>query len=81
MVVKYRKENTRIFGEKRSADEKLRERAGKRAWKVEKRLEEDRRGELAMKCWEEIKGRSKEKKVGREERFFEDRNVKFDEGG
>lgn len=27
-----------------------------RAWEYERRLEEGRRGELARRCWEEVKG-------------------------
>lgn len=64
--------------------EKLRERAGKRAWEYEKRLEEGRGGELAQRCWEEMKERSKKGKVGsewEEERrsYFEDRGLKLEE--
>ena len=34
--------------------DKLRTRAGKRAWKFEEKLKEGRGGELAIKCWKEI---------------------------
>lgn len=44
---------------------KLKERAGKRAWEYEKRLEEGRGGEL-VRCWEEMKERSKEGKIASE---------------
>lgn len=42
--------------------EKFRERADRRMWGFEKRMEERKGGELAKKCWEEIKERSKKRK-------------------
>ncbi|XP_070513035.1 golgin subfamily A member 6-like protein 22 [Cardiocondyla obscurior] len=56
--------------------DKLKGRAGMRAWKYEKRLEEGKGGELAKWCWEEMKervkeGRSKEKWDKEREEFFE----------
>jgi len=58
--------------------EKLRERAGKRAWGFEKRLEEGKGSKLARICWEELKGRSRERKTGSKwemerRKFFQDR--------
>lgn len=58
--------------------EKLRNRAGKRAWRFEKRLEEGRESEIVRKCWEELRGRCKRKKeISKWEeercRFFEDK--------
>lgn len=58
--------------------EKLRERAGKRTWEFEKRLEESKGSKLARICWEELKGRSKEGKTRSKwkverRKFFEDR--------
>lgn len=45
--------------------DKLEGKAGLRAWSYEKRLEEGGGGgELARRCWEEIKRRAKEGKVG-----------------
>jgi len=37
--------------------DKLRGRAGKRAWGFEERLAEGRGSELAKKCWEEIRAK------------------------
>ena len=37
--------------------DKLRTRAGKRAWNFEEKLKEGRGGELAIKCWKEIEAR------------------------
>ena len=34
---------------------KMRERAGRRAWGFEKRLEEGKGSSLARRCWEEIR--------------------------
>ena len=63
--------------------DKLRSRAGRRAWAYEKRLDEGRGSELARKCLEEIKARGKIGKVGVdwEERkeFFEYRGWKLEE--
>lgn len=42
--------------------EKLRIRAGSRAWGFEERLVERRESELARKYWEEIKGRIKRRR-------------------
>src|SRR5436190_2741828 len=60
--------------------EKLRHRAGKRAWGFEKRLEGERGSEIARKCWEEIKERARkgkgDSKWERERaKYFEDRGV------
>lgn len=44
--------------------EKLRERAGKKTWGFEKRLEEGKRSDLVRLCWEKIKGRFKKGKTG-----------------
>lgn len=57
---------------------KLRERAGRRAWGFEKRLEEGRGNELTRSCWRELRERAREGKVGSEwdeerRRFFEDK--------
>ncbi|XP_071650744.1 uncharacterized protein [Temnothorax longispinosus] len=43
--------------------EKMRSRASKRTWKFERKLEEDRGGEIARKCLEEMKERWKRGKV------------------
>lgn len=64
--------------------EKLRERAGKEAWEFEKRLEEERRRELARTYWDEMKERSKEGKVEssweeEKRRLFENRGLKLEE--
>ncbi|XP_024875959.1 trichohyalin-like, partial [Temnothorax curvispinosus] len=58
--------------------EKLRGRAGMRAWRFEKKLEEGGGSELARSAWEELKEREMEGKAGsdweRERgKFFEDR--------
>lgn len=46
--------------------EKLKERAGLRAWGYEKRLEKRKGGELARICWEEMRKRArKDKALGR----------------
>lgn len=37
--------------------DKLRTWVGRRAWRFEERLAEDRRNELARKCWAEIRER------------------------
>ncbi|XP_077255453.1 uncharacterized protein LOC143893678 [Temnothorax americanus] len=60
--------------------EKLRGRAGMRAWRFEKKLEEGGGSELARSAWEELKEREREGKAGsdweRERgKFFEDRGV------
>lgn len=53
----------RVYGEGGKQREKLKERAEKRAWRFERRLEEER-GELARKCLEEMKKRvTKGKKI------------------
>ncbi|XP_071581079.1 uncharacterized protein [Temnothorax nylanderi] len=64
--------------------EKLRGRAEMSAWRFEKKLEEGKGSELARICWEELKGREKEGRVGsswERERggFFEDRGVGLEE--
>lgn len=43
--------------------EKLRSRAGMKAWGYEKKLEEGKGGELARRCWEELRERAKRGKV------------------
>lgn len=58
--------------------DKLRERAGRRAWRFERRLEEGKGSKLARLCWEEVRRRGRERETGsgwEEERrkFFEDR--------
>lgn len=62
----------------------LRGRAGMRAWNFEKKLEEGKGGELARKCWEEMKGRIRRGKegIGWEEerrRFIKERGWKMEE--
>lgn len=37
--------------------DKLRTRVGRRAWRFEERLAEDRKNELARKCWAEMRER------------------------
>jgi hypothetical protein len=64
--------------------EKLRGRAGRRAWSFEKRLEEGKGSELARECLEEMKGRWRKGKVREgweEERqgFFRDRGMEVEE--
>lgn len=44
--------------------EKMRKRAGKRAWEYKRRIEEKREGTLIRRCWEKIKGRNKAGKIG-----------------
>ncbi|KAL6424929.1 hypothetical protein ACFW04_010064 [Cataglyphis niger] len=60
--------------------EKLRWRAGRRAWGFEKRLEEGRGSGIARRCWEELRKKSKRKKdiskwEGERYKFFEDRGM------
>lgn len=43
--------------------EKIRSRAGRRAWEYEKRLEKGRREELARLCWEELKEKGRRGKT------------------
>lgn len=64
--------------------EKLEGRAGMRAWGYEKKLKEGGGGELARRCWEEIKRRAKDWKARmgwKEERrsFYEDRGWRLEE--
>jgi len=64
--------------------EKLRGRAGRRAWEFEKRLEEGRGGGLARDCLEEIRERFREERTltcweREREKFFEERGVKREE--
>lgn len=59
---------------------KLRGRAGRRAWGYERRLEEGKGSELARSCWGEIKERAKEEKEISEwekgrKKFFKDRGL------
>jgi len=42
--------------------EKLKGRAGRRAWEFEKRLEQGMGNELARRCWEEIKERGRKER-------------------
>jgi len=63
---------------------KLRERAGRRAWGFEKRLEEGKGSELTRLCWEEMRERCRKGKVGsdwEEERgkFFMERGMEVRE--
>lgn len=64
--------------------EKIRSRAGRRALRYKKRLEEEKRGQLARLCWKELKkkGRKGKIKLGWEEkrrRFFRERGVELEE--
>ena len=64
--------------------EKMRGRAGRRAWGFEKRLDEEGGSELARECREEMKERFKEGRVRsnwEEERkkFFEKREITIEE--
>jgi len=64
--------------------EKLRERAGNRAWRFEKRLEEGRGSEIATECRKEMRKRGRKGRVmagWEEERrhFFEERGVSIEE--
>jgi hypothetical protein len=43
--------------------ELMRTRAGKRAWNFEKRLKEGKGGEMARRCWEEMRGRWRRGKI------------------
>ena len=77
--VRSKLENTGIYGKETQRD-KLRTRAGKRAWKFEEKLKEGRGGELAIKCWKEIEGRrvrlTKSRKWEEErKKFFRDREI------
>lgn len=63
--------------------EKLRGKAGRRAW-FERRLVEGGESELARECWEEIKARFREGKTGGDwererEGFFEERGIRIGE--
>jgi len=63
---------------------KLRERAGRRAWSFEKRLEEGKGSELTRLCWEEMREKCREGKIGsiwEEERgkFFRERELEIKE--
>lgn len=63
--------------------EKLRGRAGNRAWGFEKRLERGEGSELARMRWEEIRMRAKERRGKteweKERSFFEDRDVRAED--
>src|SRR5436190_13640875 len=59
--------------------EKLRTRAGKRAWGFEKRMEEGRGGELARECWREMRERAREGKTG--SNWERERKEYFEEKG
>lgn len=43
--------------------DKLRTRAGRRAWRFEERLAKDRRNELARKCWTEMRERVRRRRL------------------
>jgi len=63
--------------------DKLRTRAGRRAWGFEERLAEGRGSELARRCWEELKERARrggEMSEWEKERkaFFEDRGIEVE---
>lgn len=63
--------------------EKLRERAGRRTWMFEKRLEERRRSDIGRECRLEMSRRFREGKMisGWEEerkRFFEEKDMKIE---
>ncbi|XP_067217103.1 LINE-1 retrotransposable element ORF2 protein [Linepithema humile] len=64
--------------------EKLRGRAGRRAWRFEKRLDEGRGSEIARECREEMKERFKEGRVRSEweeerRKFLEEREISIEE--
>jgi len=64
--------------------EKLRTRAGRRAWKFEERLAEGRGRELVRRCWEEMRRRLKRgRELSKWERerkeFFEERGWEISE--
>lgn len=65
--------------------EKLRTRAGRRAWRMEERLAGGRGSELTRKCWEEVRERARrgEGRLSGWERerqsFFEDRGIEMGE--
>lgn len=66
--------------------EKIRDRAAKRAWGFERRIEQGRGRKLAKKCWEEVRERGKKGKEmggwkGERRKFFEDRGVRVKEYG
>lgn len=69
--------NTLSYIVREEQKDKLKERAGMRARKYEKKLEKGGCGELARTCWEEIKKREKRDVArGEEERkqFMEERS-------
>lgn len=43
--------------------DKLKTRVGRRAWRFEERLAEDRRNELARKCWAEMRERVRRRRL------------------
>lgn len=45
------------------AGREMRERAGKMAWRLERKLEEGKGGEVVRKCWEELKERWRKGKI------------------
>jgi len=61
--------------------EKLKGRAGRRAWGYEKRLEQGKDNELARKCWEERgrKGRKNSDWERVRDRFFVERGISLEE--
>lgn len=64
--------------------EKVRVRAGKRAWSWEKKMEEGKGSEIARSCWREMRKRIKEGRVGSKwkrerESYFEERGWKIEE--
>lgn len=64
--------------------EKLRGRAGKRAWAFENRLREGKGSSLARRCWEKMKERTRQGKASSDwenerKMFFEDRELELEE--
>lgn len=57
----------------------LRERIGMRTWEYDRKLEEGKGGELAIQCWEKIKGKMKRGKVL--EKWEEKRRTFYGERG
>lgn len=55
--------NTVVYMREEFQREKIRVRAGRRAWGFEKRLGEGKGSELARRCWEEIRERTGKDKM------------------